>query len=446
MITRDVSRRAAQYLRMSTDSQIYSLDNQAAAISEFAVSHGLEVVQSYVDAGRGGVTTRGRSGLAALLADIVSGQVDYAVILVLDVSRWGRYQDPDEAAHYEFLCRSAGVDVRYCGENFGDGPNAAIMKQLKRVMAGEYSRELSMKVRGGRRRHEVLGHSPGSACPYGIQRQEMLPGEVPGRMLERSERKSRPENSVRYAPGVPAEQAVARLIFHLYVRRAASPAKISNILNTAGHLWTNGTPWTNQRVYTLLDCDLLAGRQWAGKYIDRIGQCPMIAPQSEWRLARTFEPVVSPKIFDAAQRRKLELNGSRGVTEREMLKELRRILAKRGRLSFSIIDAETRSSCASTYHNKFGSLTRAYAAIGYEPDIKIRGCRSDGTAKSRDEVIQDLRRLEQQRGSVSTRLITSARWMSSCRGIRKEFGSMAAAYVAAGVRQRAAGHHYSCGE
>jgi hypothetical protein len=31
-------------------------------------------------------------------------------------SRWGRFQDADESAHYEFLCKSAGIPVHYCAE------------------------------------------------------------------------------------------------------------------------------------------------------------------------------------------------------------------------------------------------------------------------------------------------------------------------------------------
>jgi len=64
------------------------------------------------------------------------------------VSRWGRFQDSDEAAHYEFICRQAGVPIHYCGETFqNDGMMpSAIMKTLKRVTAAEFSRELSEKV------------------------------------------------------------------------------------------------------------------------------------------------------------------------------------------------------------------------------------------------------------------------------------------------------------
>jgi hypothetical protein len=55
---------------------------------------------------------------------------------------------PDEAAYYEFLCKESGIQVHYCAEEFAnDGSLAStILKNMKRVMAGEYSRELSTKV------------------------------------------------------------------------------------------------------------------------------------------------------------------------------------------------------------------------------------------------------------------------------------------------------------
>jgi DNA invertase Pin-like site-specific DNA recombinase len=176
------SLRAVQYLRMSTDAQSYSLGHQAAAISAFAATNGYQIIRSYEDAGRSGVTTKGRAGLASLLADVVKGP-DFDTILVLDVSRWGRYQDPDEAAHYEFLCKSAGVSVKYCAERFGDDFSSPIMKQLKRVMAGEYSRDLSAKVQSGKKRHAEMGHVQGAVCPYGIQRYDVLPDGSPGLLI-----------------------------------------------------------------------------------------------------------------------------------------------------------------------------------------------------------------------------------------------------------------------
>ena len=99
----------AQYLRMSTEHQQYSLENQSTAILEYAESHNFDIVHTYSDAAKSGVALKHRVGLRQLLQDVVAGAAPYRAILVYDVSRWGRFQDTDEAAHYEFLCKSAGA-------------------------------------------------------------------------------------------------------------------------------------------------------------------------------------------------------------------------------------------------------------------------------------------------------------------------------------------------
>src|SRR5271170_6963701 len=168
---------AAQYLRMSTEHQQYSLENQSTAILNYAESHGFRVVRTYSDAAKRGLVLRHRKGLQQLLKDVVSETPDYKVILVYDVSRWGRFQDTDESAHYEFLCKSAGVPVHYCAETFAnDGTlSSLIMKALKRTMAGEYSRELGVKVLAGQKRLALLGFRQGSRPGYGLRRMLVSP-------------------------------------------------------------------------------------------------------------------------------------------------------------------------------------------------------------------------------------------------------------------------------
>ena len=55
--------RAAQYVRMSTEHQSYSIDNQKDAIREFADAMDYEIVATYEDAGRSGLNLEGRAGL-----------------------------------------------------------------------------------------------------------------------------------------------------------------------------------------------------------------------------------------------------------------------------------------------------------------------------------------------------------------------------------------------
>ena len=134
-----IGRRAAQYVRMSTDLQRYSTENQAATIAAYAARHNMTIVRTYADEGRSGLQINGRQGLLELIDDVRAGRADFDRVLVYDVSRWGRFQDADESAYYEDICRRAKIEVHYCAEQFeNDGsPISTIVKGVKRAMAGE---------------------------------------------------------------------------------------------------------------------------------------------------------------------------------------------------------------------------------------------------------------------------------------------------------------------
>lgn len=156
--------RAAQYVRMSTDFQRYSIQNQAATIAAYALQKQFTIVRTYIDEGRSGLRIKGRAGLIELIDDVQSGRADFDHILVYDVSRWGRFQDADESAYYEFICKQNGVKVAYCAEQFDNDGSllSSIAKNIKRVMAAEWSRELSVKVHTGQCRIAGLGYRVGA--------------------------------------------------------------------------------------------------------------------------------------------------------------------------------------------------------------------------------------------------------------------------------------------
>ncbi|WP_197347319.1 recombinase family protein, partial [Ralstonia pseudosolanacearum] len=132
----------------------------------------IEVVRTYADEGKSGLRIDGREALQSLIRDVTNGRADFQAILVYDVSRWGRFQDADESAYYEYICRRAGIQVIYCAEQFdNDGsPVSTIVKGVKRAMAGEYSRELSAKVFAGQCRLIELGFRQGGPAGYGLRR------------------------------------------------------------------------------------------------------------------------------------------------------------------------------------------------------------------------------------------------------------------------------------
>lgn len=83
------------------------------AISEYADRTGLKIVETYFDAGRSGLTLAKRPAMKKLLKDVAAEARHFSVALVYDISRWGRFQDTDASAYYEYHCRLHGVDVKY---------------------------------------------------------------------------------------------------------------------------------------------------------------------------------------------------------------------------------------------------------------------------------------------------------------------------------------------
>ena len=113
---------------MSTEHQQYSIENKGEAIRQYAARRGMTIVRTNADSGKSGLRIDGREALERLIRDVERGEADFSVILVYDVSRWGRFQDADESAYYEYICRRAGISVHYCAEQFShDGsPEATI--------------------------------------------------------------------------------------------------------------------------------------------------------------------------------------------------------------------------------------------------------------------------------------------------------------------------------
>jgi DNA invertase Pin-like site-specific DNA recombinase len=195
-------------VRMSTEHQQYSIENQSAAIALYAAAHNLGIMRSFVDPGKTGMTIRRRKGLQDLIQTVEAGEADFTDILVYDVSRWGRFPDTDESAYYEYLCKRAGVRVQYCAELFenDNSPTSNLLKALKRTMASEYSRELSVKVSAGQRLLASMGFWQGGYAPFGMMRQLVDHEKKPKGLLKDREWKSISTDRCHHLPGDHADR------------------------------------------------------------------------------------------------------------------------------------------------------------------------------------------------------------------------------------------------
>lgn len=359
--------RAAAYVRMSTDHQRYSIEYQLTTIRGYAAARGFDLCKTYEDPGRSGLTLEGRPGLKSLLSDVLNGTSAFAAVLVYDISRWGRFQDVDESAYYEYLCKRCGVRVIYCAEPFLDdsGPMTAVIKSVKRAMAGEYSRELSTKITAGLRIAASLGHNNGGGRPYGLHRVLLDSNGKRMRVLRRGEWKGQGEGYVTHAPGPPKEVAVLRSIFRMYVKRGFSAQKIASALNKRGvptsQKGRNG--WTQGVVNKLLGNEKYIGTQVYKKTLGRsIKGSRHANSKSNWiRVPNAFNGIIDPQLFWRAQ----EITRQRrdGKTNELLLSELRDVVERRGVVP-GYAFRNNGLSISSVYRKKFGSIQQAYAQIG----------------------------------------------------------------------------------
>ena len=218
---------AAVYVRMSTEHQQYSTSNQMDVIRENAKKRGLGIVKEYSDEGKSGLNIQGRDSLSQMIRDVEEGRAQYSSILVYDVSRWGRFQDADESAYYEYICRRAGISVHYCAEQFeNDGsPMSTVMKSMKRTMAGEYSRELSTKVFQGACRLIQLGYKQGGTAGFGLRRMLIDQNGARKAMLKMGEQKSIQTDRVVLVRGPEEEIKIVRWIFQTFTGEGKSNRK-----------------------------------------------------------------------------------------------------------------------------------------------------------------------------------------------------------------------------
>ena len=361
--------RAAEYVRMSTEHQQYSTENQSAKIREYAAQRGIQIVRTYADAGKSGLRIDGREALQKLLRDVESGQADFNVILVYDVSRWGRFQDADESAYYEYICRRAGIQVTYCAEQFeNDGsPVSTIVKGVKRAMAGEYSRELSAKVFAGQCRLIELGFRQGGPAGFGLRRVlvDQL-GNVKSE-LARGEQKSLQTDRVILTPGPGSEIQVVRDMYRWFIDEGLHELEIARRLNEQGIPTDLGRCWTRATVREILTNEKYIGNNVYNRVSFKLKKHRVINEPDMWiRKDGAFGHLITPEAFYTAQG--IIRARTRRFSDEELLEKLRGLYQRRGFLSGLIIDEAEGMPSASAYIHRFGSLIRAYQAVGFTPD------------------------------------------------------------------------------
>lgn len=354
-------------MRMSTDMQRYSLENQTRAISAYATQHGMDIVRVYQDAGRSGLTIERRPGLIALMDDVRGGRAGFDGVLVLDVTRWGRFQNTDEGAFHEFLCWRSGVQVIYVGEPFENdlSPFSMVFKGLKRAMAAEFSRELSAKISAGQRHLAGLGYRQGATAGYGLRRLLVNADGEAKFLLEEGDRKSLSTDRIILVPGPPDEVETVRWMFQQYLDGHGC-TEIARLLNKKGVLTHKGKPWVYNTVRNVLDAEKYAGHAVYGRYSKKLAGRLIQNPKADWvRHDGAFEALVSADLFEKVRARRVR--SRERVTNASLLEGVRELLKKEGRLTAPLLDKAPGLMSSHGIARRFGGLTALYRTVGFTP-------------------------------------------------------------------------------
>lgn len=395
---------AAQYIRMSTEHQRFSPDSQKTVIAAYALANGFEVVETYQDSGKSGLSLKGRPELKRLLADVLAGSQTFRTVLVLDVSRWGRFQDADQAAHYEFVCRQAGAPVRYCSEAFDNdgGAMASIVKHMKRVMAAEYSRELSVKIARAQRQQASLGYKQGGMAALGIRRQVIDEKGRPRMILGPGQRKALSTDRVQCVRGPATEVALVQRIFRMYSVEDASIAMICTWLAEQKKLQQNGRAWTHHAISNMLQNEIYIGNYVFGRRCNNLGNRYM-SDRRDWVRSRMVDPVISEAQFNATAA-KLARTTRRCYPDKELIDGLATLFKAEGFISHSLIRDCTFLPRPEVFVRRFGSLHAACRLIGHEkPHRSYKGGLKRGY--SNEELVHELRRILAEKGEITRKAV-----------------------------------------
>lgn len=359
---------AAAYVRMSRVTQDHSIQHQLDAIQRYAVAKKLSVVRTFVDAGHSGLRIDNRPGLLSLLSEVTSRSCEFSVVVVYDVSRWGRFQDVDESAYYEHLCRKSGVSVQYCAEEFvSDGtPMSALLKGIKRIMAAEYSRELGAKVLAAQSRFSSMGFKQGGKPGYGLRRVSVAGDGSRRTPLLAGERKSTATDRVALVLGPAHEIANVRKIYQLYVKHGLTDCRIAASLRKEGIPREPGRPWTSAAVRRIL-----INRRYCGDLIynqtsRRMGADVTPNQASEWICCIGALPaMIDRSLFDRAQ--EIRQQRASGPEREHILEQLRLLYRRHGTINIALCRRDPSVPGAKTIKDLFGGYLRAYAAAGLPP-------------------------------------------------------------------------------
>lgn len=301
-------RRAVAYYRHSAeDKQENSITIQRRLVEEYAQQRGITIIHEETDEGKSGLSAD-RPGFQRLLNDWVRNPSapPFEHILVRDVSRWGRFQNTDEAAFYRFFCRRHGKYVKYVehGDQMDENNLIAhLLTSVEQFMAAEYSRQLSEKVFHGCVEVSRQGFSAGGTACYGLERVLLDVDKQPVRALQLGEHKAIANQRVTFRPCNDERTRAVRQIFIRCVRDWKTPKEIAAEANEQHTPTATGKSWNSSSVTRILSNPAYTGTRVYNKTWSRLREKTRRNPPDVWVIVpNAFGATVDEHMFEETQR------------------------------------------------------------------------------------------------------------------------------------------------
>jgi DNA invertase Pin-like site-specific DNA recombinase len=354
----------AYYRHSAEIGQENSVEIQQDNVRGFAKKHDIEIVQEFADRGKSGLNAEGRPAFNEMM-EWVRTRDDFELVLVLDVSRWGRFQDTDLSAHYESVCTQHGKQVIYTHIGFTrdeDRLISQLRKSIDRYQSAEYSRTLSKKVFDGAAKVARQGYRPGGPPPYGFRRLMLDENKKPDRILQPGQRKAIQNGRVVLVPGDPVQVQIVQEIFLLFVEKGFDERQIAGHLNARQVPSPGGVRWSETGVRHILTNQQYSGAVVYNKTTQRLKTKRRSNPRDEWIITPdAYDPLVEPDTFRQAQ--EIIDGRKRRYTREQMLLRLRALYEKYNVVTSRLIHFDKECPAPSTYATKFGGLSGAFQAM-----------------------------------------------------------------------------------
>lgn len=308
-------KRAIAYLRKSTDIQEASLEQQKEKIIQFAKEHSIAVIEFFAEEACG-ENVEARPQFRRMI-ECCKSEVVFQYVLVYDISRWGRFENPKESVYWEVEIEKAGRKLVFISEGFKDDSiGTSITNFVKSAEASEYLKNVRRQTKRGMIYNAQQGFWMGGRPPYGYSRAIVENCRVVA-ILPEGKQKGIKGQKIKLVVNKP-QAKIIKTIFVMNALQGLSTLSIVRYLNQNNYPPPRGKLWMKHSIWRMLHNEVYIGmlvynrenkhkRQGDHKY----------NPKDQWVIVENaHEPIITRELWDIVQSKTRQAFTSRKFTVR----------------------------------------------------------------------------------------------------------------------------------